>query len=65
MDKLLDRVLKAPLGAKIGVVAGVVVLLTVLNYFVVGMNFGAPISDLEDSIRKALKEQQRLDKEYI
>lgn len=65
MDKLLDRVLKAPLGAKIGVLAGVVVLLTVLNYFVVGMNFGAPISDLEDKIRRAAVEQQRLDKEYI
>ncbi len=65
MDKLLDRILKAPLGAKIGVVAALVVLLTVLNYFVVGMNFGAPIGDLEDKIRKATKEQQRLDKEYI
>ncbi len=65
MDKLLDRVLKAPLGAKIGVVAGAVVLLTLLNYFVVGMNFGAPISDLEDKIRRAVTEQQRLDKEYI
>ncbi len=65
MEKLLDRVLKAPLGAKVGVVAGVVVLLTVLNYFVVGMNFGASISDLEDKIRRAAQEQQRLDKEYI
>jgi type IV pilus assembly protein PilO len=65
MDKLLDRVLKAPLGAKVGAVAGVVVLLTVLNYFVVGMNFGAPISDVEQRIRKAQQEQQRLDKEYI
>ncbi len=65
MDKLLERILKAPLGAKIGVVAGVVVLLTVLNYFVVGMNFGMSISDLEDKIRRAVKEQQRLDKEYI
>ncbi len=65
MDRLLDRVLKAPLGAKIGVVAAAVVVVTVLNYFVVGMNFGAPISDLEDKIRRAVAEQQRLDKEYI
>jgi type IV pilus assembly protein PilO len=65
VDKLIERVLKAPLGAKIGVVAAAVVLLSVLNYFVVGMNFGAPISDVEDKIRRALQEQQRLDKEYI
>jgi type IV pilus assembly protein PilO len=29
------------------------------------MNLGAPISDVEDKIRKALKQQQALDKEYI
>jgi len=65
VDKLLERMLKAPLGAKVGVVAGAVILLSVLNYFVVGMNFGAPIGDVEDKIRRAVQEQQRLDKEYI
>ncbi|HET8539362.1 MAG TPA: type 4a pilus biogenesis protein PilO [Anaeromyxobacter sp.] len=65
MDRFLERVLKAPLGAKIGAVAAIVALVTVVNYFVVGMNFGAPISDLEEKIRRAVKEQQRLDKEYI
>jgi type IV pilus assembly protein PilO len=65
MDKLIERILKAPLGAKIGVVAAVVVLLTVLNYFVVGMNFGPSISDVEAKIRKAALEQQRYEKEYI
>ncbi len=65
MDKLLERILKAPLGAKIGVVAAVVVLLTVLNWFVVGMNFGPSVSDVEDGIRRAAQEQQKLEKEYI
>lgn len=65
MDKLLERVLKAPLGAKIGVVAVVVVALTALNYFVVGMNFGASISEVEEKIRRTQVEQQKLDKEYI
>jgi type IV pilus assembly protein PilO len=65
MDKLLDRVLKAPLGAKIGVVAAAVLALTVLNYFAIGMNFGAPISDIEDKIRRTQQQQQQLDKEYI
>jgi type IV pilus assembly protein PilO len=65
VDKLLERILKAPLGAKIGVVAVVVVLITVLNWFVVGMNFGPSISDLEDKIRRAAQEQARLEKDYI
>ena len=65
MEKLLDRVVKAPLGAKVAVVALVVALVTVLNYFVVGMNFGAPVTDLEAKIRRAQQEQARLDKEYI
>jgi type IV pilus assembly protein PilO len=65
MEKLLERVLKAPLGAKIGVLAGVVVLITVLNYFVVGVNMGASIRDVEAKIRSATKQQQQLDKEYI
>ncbi len=65
MEKLIERVVKAPLGARIGVISGAVVLVTVLNYFVVGMNFGPSISELETKIRKAEREQTRLDKEYI
>jgi type IV pilus assembly protein PilO len=65
MDKLIESVVKAPLGAKVGVVAAVVVLLTVLNYFVLGMNLGASIQETEDKIRRAQQEQARLDKEYI
>jgi type IV pilus assembly protein PilO len=65
MEQLIDRVLKAPLGAKIGVVAGIVTLFFVLNYFVVGMNFGASISETEDKIRRAQAEQAKLDKDYI
>ncbi len=65
MDKLLERILKAPLGAKLGVVAGAVVLLAVLNYFVVGMDFGSSIGATEDAIRKAGRDQTALDKEYI
>ncbi len=65
MEKLLERVVKAPLGAKVGVVAGVVALLTVLNYFVVGMHFGGSIQEMEAKIRRAQNEQVKLDKEYI
>jgi type IV pilus assembly protein PilO len=65
MDQLIERMAKAPLGAKVGGVAGVVVLLTLLNYFVVGLDFGASIQDTEQKIRRAQQEQARLDKEYI
>lgn len=65
MDKLIERMVKAPLGAKVGVVAVVVAALTVLNYFVVGLDFGDSISATEDKIRAAVKQQAQLEKEYI
>jgi len=65
MEKLIERIVKAPLGAKLGVVAAVVALITVLNYFVVGMDFGDSISGTETAIRKTVKQQAQLDKEYI
>jgi type IV pilus assembly protein PilO len=65
MDKLIERIVKAPLGAKVGVVAAVIVALTALNYFVVGMDLGSSISATEEGIRLAAKQQSQLDKEYI
>jgi type IV pilus assembly protein PilO len=66
MEQLIARIAKAPLGAKIGVVAGVAVLVTALNYFVLGMpTFGASISDLETKIQRTAVEQRRLDQDYI
>jgi type IV pilus assembly protein PilO len=65
MEKLIERVVKAPLGAKLGAVAAVVVLITILNYFVTGMDFGDSISGTEDRIRKTVQQQAQLDKEYI
>ncbi len=65
MEKLLDRIVKAPLGAKVGVVAAVVVAFVALNYFVVGLNFGSSVSQVEDDIRRAQVQQASLDREYI
>jgi type IV pilus assembly protein PilO len=65
MDQLIERIVKAPLGAKIGVAAALVAAITVLNYFVLGMNFGASISDTEEKIRRAQQQQMTLNKEYI
>jgi type IV pilus assembly protein PilO len=65
MNKLLDQIVKAPLGAKVGVVAALIAVITVLNYFVIGMDFGLSISDTEDKIARSKREQAQLDKEYI
>jgi len=65
MDKLIDQIVKAPLGSKVGVVAALVAALTALNYFVVGMDFGAPVSTIEEKTRRAVRDQQTLEKEYI
>jgi type IV pilus assembly protein PilO len=65
MEKLVERVAKAPLGAKVGVIAAFVVAITALNYFVVGMTLGSSISSIEEKIRLTQQEQVQLDKEYI
>lgn len=64
MEKLIERVAKAPTGAKILIVVVVWAAVTALNYFVVGI-VGAPISDLETRIERADREQKKLDQEYI
>ena len=64
--KFLERAVKAPLAVKLGVAAGVAVLLTVLNYFVIGIpTFGASVTDVEDKIIRVDKEQKKLDADLI
>jgi type IV pilus assembly protein PilO len=65
MDKLLDQLNKLPLGQKVAAVAGALVLLTVLNYFAVGFDFGPSISDTEDQIKRMQVERDRVQKEFI
>jgi type IV pilus assembly protein PilO len=65
MDKLLEQINKLPLGQKAGAVAAVLVLLTALNYFVLGFDFGPSISEKEDLITRTLAERDRLQKDFI
>lgn len=65
MEKLIERIAKAPLGAKVGVVAGVLVALTALNYFVVAIPWGDSISAMEGKVKKVQKEQEQLDRDFI
>jgi type IV pilus assembly protein PilO len=65
MDKLIERIAKAPVGVKVGVVSAAAVLLTVLNYFAVGPLLGPSISEIETRIRKAQTQQAQLDKDFV
>ncbi len=66
MEKLIERIAKAPLATKVGVAAGAVILLTVINYFVAGVPlFGASVGDLETAIDRVNAEQKRLNNDLI
>jgi type IV pilus assembly protein PilO len=65
MDKLLERINKLPLGQKVGIVAAALVVLTALNFFVVGFDLGPSISSTEDLIKRAQADRERVQKEWV
>jgi type IV pilus assembly protein PilO len=66
MERLIERVAKAPLGAKVAAVALIAFGVTALNYFALGFpTFSASISALEAGIQRAQAEQKKLDADYI
>ena len=65
MEKFIERIAKLPTGVKIGAVVGAVALTSLLNYFVIGVNFGPSISATEDAIRRTVRQQEQLDKDFI
>lgn len=65
MEKLIERIAKAPLGAKIGVVAGAIIAVTLLNYFVFAIPYGDSVSEVETKIKRVTAEQERLDRDFI
>lgn len=65
MEQLIERVAKAAPGLKVGVIAGVLIAVTALNYFVMSLSFGPPISEVEKKIARVQVEQKRLDAEFI
>ncbi len=65
MEKFLEQIAKAPVGTKLAGVGVLLGLVTVLNYFVMGVNFGASISEIEDKILRVNAEQHKLDGELI
>ncbi|HTP52599.1 MAG TPA: type 4a pilus biogenesis protein PilO [Anaeromyxobacteraceae bacterium] len=66
MDRLIERILKAPLAARVGAVAAIVLGLTALNYFVVAVPLMGPsVSDMEERIARTEADQKRLDNDLI
>lgn len=63
MDQLIARISKLPLGARIGIVAGGVALVTLLNLFVFSLPAGPSLMELEQRIKKADVDQDKLDRE--
>ncbi len=65
MEKLIERIAKAPLGAKLGVVAGALVAITALNYFFIAIPYCDSILAVEAKLKKVLAEQEKLDRDFI
>ena len=66
MEQLIERIAKAPLGLRVGVVATIAIVVTALNYFVIGLpTFGRAVSDVERRIATADVEQKRLNDDLI
>jgi type IV pilus assembly protein PilO len=65
MEKLLEQINKLPLGQKAAAVGLTLVLLTVVNYFAMGFDFGPSISTTEEMIKRTQVERDRVQKEFI
>jgi type IV pilus assembly protein PilO len=65
MEKVMERVAKAPVGAKLGVVAGALALVTVVNLYVMGIPWGPSISDIDKRQARGELDLKRLNAEFI
>jgi type IV pilus assembly protein PilO len=65
MEQLIERIAKAPLGLRVGVVAAVAVMVTAVNYFLVGIPYGKSIQECEQRIARADAEQRKLNDDLI
>jgi type IV pilus assembly protein PilO len=65
MEKLIERIAKAPLGAKVGAVAAALILVTALNFFVFAIPYGDSIKDVDAKVKRIAKEQEQLDRDFI
>jgi len=65
LDKLIERIAKASLAVKVGVVLAALAVVTLLNFFVIGVPPPKSISDIEVAQRRSEAELKRLTAEFI
>ena len=65
MGQLIERIAKAPTGVKLEVVMGALAAITLVNLFVMGVNLGPSIRDIEERIVKTDATLRKLNGEYI
>ncbi len=64
MDKLWDRLAKAPLGAKVGAVLLGIAVITLLNYFLIFLPSGKSIVAINDLVHSREKQLEAANAEY-
>lgn len=65
MEKLIERIAKAPIGLKIGVVMGALAVITVLNLFVTGVPPPRSLSEIDTRKTRAEADLKKLNAEFI
>ena len=65
MEKLVERIAKAPLGSKIGVVGVALALVTAMTYFLFSLPAGDSIQAIEQKIKGIAGQQEKLDRDFI
>lgn len=65
MEQVIERVAKAPLGIKIVALVGALLLVTGVNYAVVGVPFGRSIMDIDTRIDRAQDDFKKANAQYI
>ena len=65
MEKLIERIAKAPLGLKIGVVVVAIAVVTLVNLFVVGIPWGKSINEIQTRKNRAEADLKKLSAEYV
>ncbi|HVO21747.1 MAG TPA: type 4a pilus biogenesis protein PilO [Anaeromyxobacter sp.] len=65
MEKLIERIAKAPLGLKVLVVLGALGVISALNFLVVGVPYGRSITEMDARKQRAESDLRKLNAEYI
>lgn len=58
MEQLIDQIARTPVGTKIGAILLALAMVTVFNYYVVGVPYGSSITAIEDQKQTAEQELQ-------